>query len=121
MDAAVNTINEIERLKDLALDWDSYGAEPIERSALDSAKQFVLDLADLALFAGMKFVSPEVGPAPDAGVALVWPDRGRGEVEARFSPYGNRFVVVQNRTLVSQGPIERDRGFLKLFIDYLRS
>ena len=67
MEAAVNTINEIERLKLLEPDWDSYGAEPIERAALDNAKQFALDIAALALFAGKKFVSPEVGPAPDAG------------------------------------------------------
>jgi hypothetical protein len=120
----VNTdtiLDEIQQLRHLEPDWDSYGADSIDRSALDRAAQFVLRTTALMRLSGMEFPTPEVGPAPDAGVSLLWPDRGLGEVEARFSPYGDRFVVVQNLKLVNEGGIIWEDGFLKSFIDrYLR-
>lgn len=107
MDTAINAIAE---LKSLPADWDSHGAEPIDHSAVGDAMSFLYAVQRLM---GAAYEEPIVGPTPDHGVGLVWPNRRLGEVEVRFSPRGNRYVVVQNGKLVERGPISGD---FKLFI-----
>jgi hypothetical protein len=117
MGGASETAVEIGRLKSLDQDWDSYGAERIDDSAVADAMRFLLHVD--VLWGAAKFVRPLVGPTPDGGVALIWGERGHGEVETRFSPRGNRYVVVRDRKVVAQGPV--DDSFVKVLIDqYLR-
>ncbi len=70
---------ELDKLRTLKPDWDSYGANPIPEKVIEAAK-FVLDM-----LYGPNAPQPVVGPTPFPGVALIWRLDGK-EIDLEITP-----------------------------------
>jgi hypothetical protein len=111
---ANETAAKIDELKELAPDWDSYGADAPRLSAREDAKRLVYDLARTL---GRQFVPPVVGPTPDGGVVLIWRRAGRPKLEVFISPYEPpHYAVLQDRRLVDKGPLKEPAAILPILI-----
>lgn len=71
------TISEIDELRQLDVNWDGYGAAPIDESIIEAARQFVGSLPpDLV-------VPPQVVPMTRGRLQLEW-HRGSRSLELEF-------------------------------------
>lgn len=65
--------SEIEGFSDLQADWDSYGAEPIPKRAIDAAAGLLISIQRWAGFLPATFVAPYfVAPLASGGVQIEW-------------------------------------------------
>jgi hypothetical protein len=65
-----NVLNEIEGLRLLEANWDTYGAVRINRHSLNAAKELLRELAR------PKTPAPSVVPTSDGSVQIEWHTRG---------------------------------------------
>jgi hypothetical protein len=90
--------------------WDSYGARPIDRSALRRAQL----IAERALT--LPLPAPRLLPVPSGGVQLEW-SAGPVEVELEIEPGGASAVFVCDDAQASQridGELPADDGLFNL-------
>lgn len=71
---ANDVLGEIESLKSMPENWDSYGARLIVQRAIDNAFNFISKVRDDDSFAAMR---PIVAPDPNGGVLLKWEAGGQ--------------------------------------------
>ena len=64
-----DVLGEIEALKFIKENWDSYGAEPVAQRAIDNAYHFISQVRDIDLLDSRR---PIVSPEPNGGVLLKW-------------------------------------------------
>lgn len=103
---------EIDGLKDTTAegDWDSHGALPVGLHEREQAKECVRAVSRAA---GEAFTRPVISPIADPGVAVIWRRKGRGEVDAHFTPRGATYLVIDSdRTLVTKGQITSYEKFV---------
>ena len=76
--------DEIDRLRFLEKDWDSYGADPVDWRSIQKARNFLHAL--LKERSGSTFPVPLVGPTPSGGVIFMWYVGGESEVSVELLP-----------------------------------
>ncbi len=77
-------IKRIERLRELKHNWDSYGANPVDRGSIEFAKQLVREFAQVT---GID--CPRVAASPAGHVALSWEWQGGSrELDLEILPDG---------------------------------
>lgn len=82
----LSTFHRLVELSDLAYDWDSYGAEPIETDAILEAVNLLVFLLNRSA-SGANVLPYHIGPLPDGGIEFVW--RGASQtLEVDISPSG---------------------------------
>ena len=83
---------QLEQLRLLLPNWDSYGAAPVDHTAIKKTAQY---LAYLARVVGVP--APGVGAAPDGEVALTW-DEAAWSLDASVDATGLiRYVYLDER------------------------
>jgi hypothetical protein len=86
---------EVERLRLLAEDWDSYGGAPPAAAAIEAAKAFLDALYELP-FAALLRQSPHVLAAGDGSVGLQWYRDPEHDVEIVFDGQTISYVLSHN-------------------------
>ena len=79
----------LNKLLSLPKNWDSYGAQPITRDAVDRV------VAVLDSLASSSTPTPSVGPTPEGGVQIEWHERGI-DLELRSDSDGRLYAFFQN-------------------------
>ena len=79
----------LNTLLSLPKNWDSYGAPPITREAVDRV------VAVLESLASSITPTPSVGPTPEGGVQVEWHERGV-DLELRSDSDGRLYAFFQN-------------------------
>lgn len=62
-----NCLDNVDQLRELSFNWDSYGAKPVDSDSIQVAQQLLLQLAK---FHGVD--CPRVGASPAGHVAFSW-------------------------------------------------
>lgn len=85
--AVSNALKRLQEFADLPEDWDSYGASPISRTAVDRSRSLMLDIADRVWRSNQLSATPSfLAPVADGGVQLEWDGRG-GHLEVEIGPH----------------------------------
>jgi hypothetical protein len=82
-----DALAELERIRNLERDWNTYGSPPITQSAGEATHDLILRLAERWT------TRPEVRPVSGGGLQLEWGSGGR-ELELMISPNGTVFFMV---------------------------
>ena len=77
----LSTISQLDRLKDLPLDWNGYGAQPIDVGLIEHVKSFVEQLPDDIID------TPAVVPMTRGRLQFEW-HRGNRSLELEFESRG---------------------------------
>ncbi len=76
-----STLSQLDRLKDLPLDWNGYGAQPIDVELIEQAKCFIERLPDNIIH------TPAVVPMTRGRLQFEW-HRGNRSLELEFESSG---------------------------------
>lgn len=89
-------------LTSLPTNWDSYGALPVSRAALEKTKELLFHLYSLDI---RHLPPPFIAPDPEGGLGLEWDVGPRGEVYLEISSKGQMTYVLT----MGQGGHEQER------------
>jgi hypothetical protein len=90
-------INELSSLPD---DWDSYGARPVPRIAIDMARRFLDLLERRERLSELDSAAPfSLVPIPRGGVQIEWRRRGKA-LEVEIGPEGKISFVLDEGTAI---------------------